>query len=65
MAHAQEILNLKKRLNAIYAPHIGRPLQKIEEVLERDYFLTAEMARDFGLVDTVTEKRLTQPADKA
>jgi ATP-dependent Clp protease, protease subunit len=65
MVHAQEILNLKKRLNAIYVRHTGQPLQKIEEALERDYFLTAEMAKDFGLVDTVIAKRLTQPAEKA
>ncbi|HEY6254460.1 MAG TPA: ATP-dependent Clp protease proteolytic subunit [Xanthobacteraceae bacterium] len=64
MVHAQEILNLKKRLNAIYVRHTGQPLKKIEEALERDYFLTAEMAKDFGLVDTVIAKRLTQPAEK-
>jgi ATP-dependent Clp protease, protease subunit len=62
--HAQEILNLKKRLNAIYVRHTGQPLQKIEEALERDYFLTAEMAKDFGLVETVIAKRFTQPAEK-
>ena len=45
MLHAQEILNLKKRLNEIYVKHTGQPLKKIEDALERDYFLTAEMAR--------------------
>jgi ATP-dependent Clp protease protease subunit len=63
MVHAQEILSLKKRLNEIYVRHTGQPLKKIEEALERDYFLTAEMARDFGVVDKVIEKRLSQPAD--
>jgi len=63
MVHAREILSLKKRLNEIYVRHTGQPLKKIEEALERDYFLTAEMARDFGVVDKVIEKRLTQPAD--
>jgi ATP-dependent Clp protease protease subunit len=57
MLHAQEILNLKKRLNEIYVKHTGQPLKKIEDALERDTFLTAEMARDFGLVDRVIEKR--------
>jgi ATP-dependent Clp protease, protease subunit len=57
MLHAQEILNLKKRLNEIYMKHTGQPLQKIEDVLERDYFMTAEMAKDFGLVDKVIDKR--------
>ena len=57
MVHAREILSLKKRLNEIYVRHTGQPLKKIEEALERDYFLTAEMARDFGVVDKVIEKR--------
>ncbi len=57
MLHAQEILNLKKRLNEIYVKHTGQPLKKIEDALERDTFLTAEMARDFGLVDRVIDKR--------
>jgi ATP-dependent Clp protease, protease subunit len=57
MLHAQEILNLKKRLNEIYVKHTGQPLKKIEDALERDTFLTAEMAKDFGLVDRVIDKR--------
>ena len=57
MLHAQEILNLKKRLNDIYMKHTGQTLKKIEDALERDYFLTAEMAKDFGLVDKVIDKR--------
>src|SRR6266511_3672764 len=63
MLHAQEILNLKKRLNVIYVHHTCQPLQKIEEALERDYFLTAEMARDFGLVDQVIARHLTEHAE--
>jgi ATP-dependent Clp protease protease subunit len=57
MLHAQEILNLKKRLNDIYVLHTGQPLKKIEDALERDTFLTAEAAKDFGLIDKVIEKR--------
>ncbi len=57
MLHAQEILNLKKRLNEIYVRHTGQALKKIEDALERDTFLTADMARDFGLVDRVIDKR--------
>jgi len=60
MLHAQEILNLKKRLNEIYVKHTGQSLKKIEDALERDYFLTAEMARDFGLVDKVIDRRLEE-----
>ena len=57
MLHAQEILNLKKRLNEIYVKHTGQSLKKIEDALERDTFLTAEMAKDFGIVDKVIDKR--------
>ncbi len=57
MLHAQEILNLKKRLNEIYVRHTGQPIKKIEDALERDTFLTADAAKEFGLIDKVIEKR--------
>ena len=62
MLHAQEILNIKKRLNDIYVKHTGQPLKKIEEALERDYFLTAEMGVEWGVVDKVLERRPEDPA---
>ena len=65
MLHAQEILAMKKRLNEIYVKHTGQPLKKIEEALERDNFLTAEAAKEFGLVDRVIERRPEDPAAKA
>jgi ATP-dependent Clp protease, protease subunit len=65
MLHAQEILNLKRRLNEIYVKHTAQPLKKIEDALERDMFLTAEMARDFGLIDKVLEKRPEEPSLKS
>jgi ATP-dependent Clp protease protease subunit len=65
MLHAQEILNLKKRLNEIYVKHTGQLLKKIEDSLERDTFLTAEAAKDFGIIDKVIDKRPEGPADKA
>ena len=55
--HAQEILDMRARLNKIYVHHTGQTLRKIEEALERDTFMTAEEAKDFGIVDAVTEKR--------
>ncbi len=55
--HAREILALKARLNKIYADHTGQDVSVIEENLERDNFLTAEDAKEFGIVDTVVEKR--------
>jgi ATP-dependent Clp protease, protease subunit len=57
MLHAQEILNLKRRLNEIYVKHTGQQLKKIEDALERDMFLTADGAKEFGIIDSVMEKR--------
>src|SRR5829696_465201 len=57
MVHAQEILALKRRLNEIYVKHTGQPLKKIEDALERDYFLTAESAKEWGVIDKVVDKR--------
>jgi len=64
MLHAQEILNLKKRLNEIYVKHTGQTYKAIEDALERDKFLTAEMARDFGIVDKVIDKRSEEPTPR-
>ena len=60
MLHAQEILNLKKRLNEIYVKHTGQPIKKIEDALERDNFLTSEAAKEFGIIDKVIDKRLEE-----
>ena len=54
---AREILTLRKRLNEIYVRHTGQPIEAIERKLERDSYLSAEEARDFGLVDEVVEYR--------
>ncbi|MEL6827105.1 MAG: ATP-dependent Clp protease proteolytic subunit [Pseudomonadota bacterium] len=55
--HAEEILDLKKRLNDIYVKHTGQDYETIEKKLDRDTFMTAEDAKDFGIVDTVYERR--------
>jgi ATP-dependent Clp protease protease subunit len=65
MLHAQEILNLKKRLNEIYVKHTGQDYKTIEDALERDNFLTADKARDFGIVDKVIDRRPEDPVAKA
>ena len=54
---AREILKTRERLNKIYVHHTGRPLEEIERAMERDTYLTAEEARDFGLLDQVVEQR--------
>ena len=55
--HAKEILSLKERLNKIYSKHTGKSVKEIATALERDKFMTAEEAKDFGLIDKVVEKR--------
>jgi ATP-dependent Clp protease protease subunit len=57
MIHARESEALKRRLNEIYVGHTGRNYEEIERALERDNFMTAEAAREFGLIDQVIEKR--------
>ena len=55
--HAKEILDLKKRLNKIYAKHTKKSEDEIKKALERDKFMTPTQAKDFGLIDHVVEKR--------
>ena len=55
--HATEVLELKRRLNEIMSKHTGQPIEKIEQDLERDRFLSADAALEYGLVDTVLVER--------
>ena len=55
--HAREILNLRKRLNEIYVKHTGQDYETIEAAVERDNFMSAEDAKDFGLIDKVETAR--------
>lgn len=55
--HAQEILKIKAKLNRLLADHTGQPLEKIEKDTDRDNFLSAEEARQYGLIDRVLESR--------
>ena len=55
--HANEVLALKKRLNEIYSKHTGKSVDDIKKALERDNFMSPELAKDFGLIDLVVENR--------
>jgi ATP-dependent Clp protease protease subunit len=59
--HAREILAVKQRLNEIYVKHTGRTLAEVEARMERDTFMTAEQAKEFGIVDAIFEKRPAKP----
>ena len=60
--HAEDILKIKRRLNEIYVRHTGKDYDTIERTLDRDHFMTAEEAKEFGIIDSVQEKR---PDDEA
>ncbi len=61
--HAREILSMKQRLNEIYVKHTGRSLEEIEAKMERDTFMSAQEAREFGIIDEVIEKRPKKPQE--
>jgi len=54
---AREILRIKDKLNRIFVKHTGQPLEKIERDTDRDFYMTAEQAKEYGLIDKVIEKR--------
>ena len=57
--HAREVIALKRRLEAIIAQHTGRPLEQVSSDMERDYFMTADEAQAYGIIDTVITNRVT------
>ena len=61
LRHAEDIMKVKKRLNEVYVRHCGRSYDEIEKTLDRDHFMSSQEAKEFGIVDTVIEKR---PDDK-
>lgn len=65
LIHAEHTKNLKRRLNEIYVQHTGQDYATIESALERDNFMNAEQAKEFGLVDVIHEKRPMPSEDKS
>ncbi len=61
--HAREILGIRQRLNEILAEHTGQPLDKVQDDTDRDYFLNAEAALEYGLIDKVVSSRSVQSED--
>ncbi len=57
LRHAEDIMKIKRRLNEIYVKHTGQDYETIEKTLDRDHFMSAEEAMNFGLVDKVLDKR--------
>ena len=64
LIHAEHTKNLKRRLNEIYERHTGQDYDTIEAALERDNFMSAEQAKEFGLVDMIHEKRVVPTEEK-
>jgi ATP-dependent Clp protease, protease subunit len=55
--HAEDIIKMKRRLNEVYVKHTSQPYETIEKTLDRDYFMTSDQAKDFGIIDRVLNKR--------
>ena len=64
MLFRSDILKIKKRLNEVYVHHTGQDYDTIENTLDRDHFMTAAEAKEFGLVDQVLEKRPDPAAEQ-
>jgi ATP-dependent Clp protease, protease subunit len=62
--HAEDILKIKRRLNEIYVQHTGRDYETVDKTLDRDHFMSAEEAKEFGLIDQVLSKR-TEDGEEA
>ncbi len=55
--HAREILRMRERLNEILAEHTGQPMKRIQDDTERDYIMSAEQSREYGVIDDVIRRR--------
>jgi ATP-dependent Clp protease protease subunit len=64
--HAEDIIKMKRRLEEVYMRHTGQTREAIERTLDRDYFMTSEEAKKYGLIDSVIDKRpVEEPAGKS
>ncbi|RYB05760.1 ATP-dependent Clp protease proteolytic subunit [Lichenibacterium ramalinae] len=63
LRHAEDIMKIKRRLNEIYVKHTGRDYDTIENTLDRDHFMTADEAREFGIIDRVEVQRVEPATD--
>ena len=62
--HAQEILDLKKRLNMIYVKHTNQKISAVEKALDRDNFMTPEQSLEWGIIDKIIDRRESDASDK-
>jgi ATP-dependent Clp protease protease subunit len=62
--HAREILKTRDTLNELYSRHTGQPVEKIKSDTERDNFMSADQARDYGIIDEVLVSAKKKPDDK-
>jgi ATP-dependent Clp protease protease subunit len=63
--HARDIIKMKRRLNEVYEKHTGRTYEEVEQTLDRDHFMTADEAKDWGVVDKVLSSRAEMENDAA
>jgi ATP-dependent Clp protease protease subunit len=63
--HARDIIKMKRRLNEVYEKHTGRTYEEVEQTLDRDHFMTADEAKEWGVVDKVLTSRAEMEGDAA
>jgi ATP-dependent Clp protease protease subunit len=63
--HARDIIKMKRRLNEVYEKHTGRTYEEVEQTLDRDHFMTADEAKDWGVIDKVLSSRGEMEGDAA
>ena len=63
--HAREILRMREELNQIFVRHTGQTLERIQEDTDRDRFMTAEQAKEYGILDDVIQSRIVEPVNGA
>ncbi|WP_439871673.1 ATP-dependent Clp endopeptidase proteolytic subunit ClpP [Rhizobium leguminosarum] len=63
--HARDIIKMKRRLNEVYVKHTGRTLEEVEKTLDRDHFMDADEAKDWGVIDKILTSRLEMEGEQA
>lgn len=63
--HAQEIIRQRRQLVELYSQHCGRPVEQVERDIERDFFMTPEQAKDYGLIDAIVDRKARMAANAA
>ena len=62
--HAKEMIHMKNQLTEIYVKHTNKPFKTLEKAMDRDHFMSAQQAKDFGLIDVIVENRKSEQKEQ-